>query len=71
MPTSDILLCGLDDDSVLRLTLNYPRRRNALSEAMLRQLGAVFTEASDNPSARVIVLAADGRPSAPGMILRK
>lgn len=60
MQTSDILLCELDDDGVLRLTLNDPGRRNALSEAMLGQLGAAFAEASADPSVRVIVLAANG-----------
>jgi enoyl-CoA hydratase/carnithine racemase len=57
---SAILLCELDDDGVLRLTLNDTGRRNALSEAMLGQLGAAFAEASADPSVRVIVLAANG-----------
>lgn len=45
MHTSEILLCELDDDGVLRLTMNATQRRNALSEAMLGQLGAAFAEA--------------------------
>ncbi|HSM39570.1 MAG TPA: enoyl-CoA hydratase-related protein, partial [Afifellaceae bacterium] len=48
------------DDGVLRLTLNDAGRRNALSEAMMGQLGAAFAEASADPSVRVVVLAANG-----------
>ena len=60
MQESYILLRDLDDDGILRLTLNDTGRRNALSEAMLGQLGAAFAEASGDPSVRVIVLAANG-----------
>jgi enoyl-CoA hydratase/carnithine racemase len=57
---SDILLRELDDDGILRLTLNDAARRNALSEAMLGQLGAAFAAASTDLSVRVIILAATG-----------
>lgn len=60
MQDSDILLRDLDDDGILRLTLNDTGRRNALSEAMLAELGAALTAAGDDPSVRVIVLAANG-----------
>jgi enoyl-CoA hydratase/carnithine racemase len=56
----NILLRDLDDDGILRLTLNDARRRNALSEAMLAALGAAFAEAGGNPAVRVIILAAIG-----------
>ncbi|MGF1551417.1 MAG: enoyl-CoA hydratase [Paracoccaceae bacterium] len=56
----DLLLRELDDDGILRLTLNDGARRNALSEAMLETLGAAFAEAGADPSVRVIVLAANG-----------
>ena len=36
--TDDVLLHELDAHGVLRLTLNDPRRRNPLSEAMLAAL---------------------------------
>ena len=45
---------------VLRLTLNVPDRRNALSEEMLAVLGDTFYQAGDDPNVRVIVLAAAG-----------
>ncbi len=57
---SDILLSEQDDDGILRLTLNDVRRRNALSEAMLTQLGSAFAEAGKNSAVRVIILAANG-----------
>ncbi|MCR9108531.1 enoyl-CoA hydratase [Marivita sp. XM-24bin2] len=57
---SSILLRDLDADGILRLTLNDPARRNALSEAMLTALGEAFADAGADPAVRVIVLAADG-----------
>jgi enoyl-CoA hydratase/carnithine racemase len=56
----DILLRDLDGEGILRLTLNDVGRRNALSEAMLAELGAAFAEAGTNASVRVVVLAANG-----------
>jgi enoyl-CoA hydratase/carnithine racemase len=60
MPDDAILLQELSADGVLRLTLNDAARRNALSEAMLLQLGAAIDTAGRNPLVRVIVLAANG-----------
>lgn len=60
MHQSELLLRDLDDDGILRLTLNDPGRRNALSEAMLARLSAAFAEAGANPSVRVVILAANG-----------
>lgn len=57
---TNILLSDLDDLGVLRLTLNDVGRRNALSEAMLTQLGAAIDRASLNQAVRVVVLAANG-----------
>lgn len=60
MDDQDILLSDLDDDGILRLTLNDARRRNALSEAMLDHLGRALDKAGSDASVRVIVLAANG-----------
>ena len=49
-----------DGEGVLRLTLNDPARRNALSEAMFAQLGATIAEAGADASVRVVILAANG-----------
>ena len=45
---------------VVRLTLNRPERRNALSEAMLTELGAALQGIAADRSARVVVLGAAG-----------
>lgn len=45
---------------VVRLTLNRPERRNALSEAMLTELGAALQQIAADRSARVVVLGAAG-----------
>ena len=58
--SSDILLRELDDDGVVRLTMNDAGRRNALSEAMLAALGTAFADAGEDPAVRVIILAANG-----------
>jgi len=58
--TKNILLSELNNQGVLRLTLCDEKRRNALSEAMLKTLGDALEEAANNPDVRVIVLAAIG-----------
>lgn len=60
MQKCDILLRDLDREGVLRLTLNDSKRRNALSEAMLTDLGQAFAEAGIDPLVRVVILAANG-----------
>jgi enoyl-CoA hydratase/carnithine racemase len=42
------------------VTLNRPDRRNSLSEAMLRDLGAALAQAVEQPGVRAVVLAAAG-----------
>ncbi|MCW3784117.1 enoyl-CoA hydratase [Defluviimonas salinarum] len=71
MQESDILLRDLDDDGIMRLTLNDARRRNALSEAMLGELGATIAEAGANPSVRVVILAAHGAAFCAGHDLKE
>ena len=48
------------NEGVLRLTLNHPARRNALSQAMLIHLEEAITGAATDPKVRVIILAANG-----------
>ena len=48
------------DSGVVRLTLNRPERRNALSEEMLVELGAALERIAADPTARAVVLAATG-----------
>ncbi|WP_370161510.1 enoyl-CoA hydratase [Limimaricola soesokkakensis] len=60
MRETEVLLRELDEDGILRLTMNDAKRRNALSEAMLGQLGDALAAAASDPSVRVAVLAANG-----------
>jgi len=55
----------------LRLTLNDVGRRNALSEAMLKQLHAAISEASGNKDIRVIIIAANGPAFSAGHDLKE
>lgn len=56
----DILLTSLDDAGVLTLTLNQPKSRNALSQAMMRALHQAVAEAGENQNVRAVILAASG-----------
>jgi enoyl-CoA hydratase/carnithine racemase len=47
-------------EGVVRLTLNRPERRNALSRDLLAGLAAVLDTLAEDDSARVLVLAANG-----------
>jgi enoyl-CoA hydratase/carnithine racemase len=60
LQSSDILLSDLGGDGILRLTMNNARRRNALSEQMLDQLGRAIAMAASDPSVRVVILASHG-----------
>lgn len=55
----DVLLRD-DRDGVTTLTLNRPRQRNSLSEALMAALTAEMKAVADDPSVRVVILAANG-----------
>ena len=55
-----ILLSELSDAGVLRLTLNDPARRNALSENMMAAIQSTLDAVADDAAVRVIVLASHG-----------
>ncbi|MEM8687678.1 MAG: enoyl-CoA hydratase [Pseudomonadota bacterium] len=65
-----ILLTELSD-GVLRLTLNRPRARNALSEAMLAALKETLDAAKANADVRVVVIAANGPAFSAGHDLKE
>jgi len=56
----ELVLTEQTQDGVLRLTLNAPRSRNALSEAMMTALSTALDDAAQDPAVRVIVIAANG-----------
>jgi enoyl-CoA hydratase/carnithine racemase len=54
------LIARHDDAGVARLTLNQPRRINALSEAMLHALQAALDEIAEDRSVRAVILSGAG-----------
>jgi enoyl-CoA hydratase/carnithine racemase len=44
------------DGRIATVTLSRPERRNSLSDAMLTDLGAAFTELADDTSTRVVIV---------------
>jgi enoyl-CoA hydratase/carnithine racemase len=47
-------------NGVVRLTLNRPEKRNALSRELISQIGEALTQVAADATARVVVLAASG-----------
>ncbi|MEH6725281.1 MAG: enoyl-CoA hydratase [Hyphomicrobiales bacterium] len=68
---TDILLSELDQEGILRLTLNDAGKRNALSEAMLKRLADALAQAALNSEVRVVVLAANGSAFCAGHDLKE
>lgn len=68
--TSAGLLTAVDN-GVVRLTLNRPEKRNALSLELLRELDAVLEQLAGDADARVVVLAANGPVFCSGHDLRE
>lgn len=58
--TKEDVLLRDDRDGVTTLTLNRPRQRNSLSEALMAALTAEMKAVADDPSVRVVILAANG-----------
>lgn len=59
--SEEIILVERDATTgITRLTINRPERRNALSQATVRQLTAALHELSDDPDTQVIVLSGAG-----------
>jgi enoyl-CoA hydratase/carnithine racemase len=56
---------------VLLLTLNRPRQRNSLSEALIASLQAAIDKASGSPDVAAVVIAADGPAFSSGHDLKE
>lgn len=67
----DILLQAQDNEGILRLTMDDPARRNALSDRMLAALQRALDQAALDASVRVIVLAANGHVFCAGHDLKE
>ena len=59
------------DDGVLRLVLNRPRARNALSVGLMAALGQALGRAAADPACRVVVIAGAGTAFCAGHDLRE
>ncbi len=59
-PQGEVLVQRRLDNGILRLTLNQPERRNALSQAMMAAMQQALDAAAADPAVRVIVIAGDG-----------
>ncbi len=70
MTTTDILLTHWDDRGVVTLTLNDPLRFNALGNGMLAALQQVLDTIARDETARVVVLAANGKAFCAGHNLK-
>ena len=55
-----ILLEEFIANGVYRLTLNDAKKRNALSEVMMAKVKSSLSDAADNKSIRVIIIAGNG-----------
>ena len=58
--TKDIIKIDQTQSGILRLILNDPNNKNALSDKMMQQLHQLIFEASTNDSVKVIIIAAVG-----------
>ena len=66
-----VVLRSQDARGVVTLTLNRPHAFNALSEAMLAALQHEFDAIGEDESARVVVLAAEGKAFCAGHDLKE
>ena len=69
--SNNILLIDPNDSGTLRLTINDPGNKNALSEAMIQKLINAITKASKDNSIKVIVIASIGEVFCSGHNLKE
>lgn len=69
--TEPLLRHDRDDRGVVTLTLNRPQAFNALSEAMLTQLGEAFAALANDGTVRAVVLGASGKAFCAGHDLKE
>jgi len=67
---TDLIQCEIVHEGIARVMLNRPSAHNALNWAMATQLRAVLTQLSEDPTCRVIVLAAAGPSFCAGLDLK-
>jgi len=67
-PTSELVRYGVSA-GLATITLDFPAKRNALSQALMRQLAARLSQALDDSAVRVLVLTHTGPVFCSGMDL--
>jgi enoyl-CoA hydratase/carnithine racemase len=70
-PVSEPLVLAARDGAVLRLTLNRPAARNALSEGLMAALQTALDDAAADQSVRVVIIAANGPAFSSGHDLKE
>jgi enoyl-CoA hydratase/carnithine racemase len=60
MPEQDHILVSEDKPGIAVVTLNRPRKRNAISFAMWERLGTLFTGFAGRPDVRIVILTGAG-----------
>ena len=68
---NDAMLLRANAGGLTTLTLNRPKQFNALSMEMLDALQAALDDIADDPSIRVVVIAANGKAFCPGHDLKE
>ncbi len=66
---SEPLLLKSEGDGIVRLSLNRPAKRNALTRELLAALRTHLRELAARPDVRLVVLGADGQAFCAGMDL--
>ena len=56
----------IDDAGIATVTLTRPEKHNAFDDQIIAELTAIFTQVNNNPTARVMVLAAQGKSFSAG-----
>src|SRR6202012_5228230 len=71
IPAPDSLVLSCQVGGVLRLSLNRPAARNALSSALMGALADALDAAAADTSVRVVILAAEGNVFSSGHDLKE
>ena len=69
--SQSLVVMETPEPSVLRITLNRPEKRNALSEALLDELRDAVRDAAGNPRCRVLILRGNGPAFCAGLDLQE
>jgi methylglutaconyl-CoA hydratase len=59
--TAEFVLTEVDERGVAVVTLNNPKKHNAFDDSIIRELKEAFDSVQENPAARVMVLASNGK----------